>query len=142
MNNTINLTLLARLLQARLNSIKANNTEWVDKHTIYIDAMLKALPHGSGIDNGMQLDFENSTETRIVFKFSWHHMDENGYYDGWSDHELIITPTFGDKDLRITGKRLGDIKDHLYQLFDYVFVVKLNPETQNDHIALHATISN
>jgi hypothetical protein len=140
-NDRINLTLLARLIQARLNSLKNHNEEWVEKHTVYINEILKALPHGSGIDAGMHIDFDRSTETRIIFKFSWHHMDEYGYYDGWTDNELIITPTFGDKDLLIRGQRLKNIKDLLYQIFDHVFYIADPQETQNDHIQLHKTIT-
>lgn len=46
-------------------------------------------------------------------------MDENGFYDGWTEHQVIITPDlqFG-FNLRITGLNQNDIKDHLYELFD------------------------
>jgi len=139
--DTINLALLSRLIRARLNASTKDDKEWVDKHTVYIDEILKALPHGSGIDAGMQINYDLSTDTKIVFNFSWHHMDEHGYYDGWSDHELIITPVFGDKDLRLTGRRLGNIKDHLYQMFDTIFVVTNQTETQNESIALHRKLN-
>lgn len=138
---SINLALLARLIQARANSLINKNQEWVDKHTIYIDEILKALPSGSGIDAGMHIDYDRSNSQKIVFTFSWHHMDEHGYYDGWSHHELIIRPTFGDKDLRITGKRLSNIKDHLYDMFDSIFAVTTPSETQNESMALHKKLN-
>lgn len=139
--DTINLTLLSNLIRARLNSANVDNTEWVDKHTVYIDKLLEALPHGSGIDRGMTLNYDLSTDIKIVFDFAWHHMDEDGFYCGESDHQLIITPMFSDKDLRITGRRQADIKDYLYQLFDSVFVVVSLSETQTERIKLHNLIN-
>lgn len=53
------------------------------------------LPHGSGIDSGTKIDLDKSKPDKIVLKFDFHHMDENGFYDGWStDWTATITPTF------------------------------------------------
>jgi len=48
-------------------------------------------------------------------------MDENGYYCGWSDHSIIITPSlaFG-FDLRITGRNVRDIKDYMAEVFEFM----------------------
>lgn len=77
------------------------------------------LPSGSGIDSGCKIDVENSSSDKVVILFSWHHMNENGFYDGWTDHKLIVKPKLWNSfDMRITGRDRNYIKEHLYDLFD------------------------
>jgi len=119
----INIQKLAGVFQAYLNNVKLNNIEWKDKHEDIINDMLQAFPHGSGIDSGVKFDWHKSTSERLIFTLGFHHMDENGYYDGWTEHELIITPSlqFG-YNLRITGRNRNDIKDYLHDLFTDIFI--------------------
>jgi len=78
------------------------------------------LPHGSGVDCGTTINIDKSTANRIVLEFAFHHMNEHGYYDGWTEHTCIITPDirFG-IEVRITGKDRNQIKDYLHDLFHY-----------------------
>ncbi len=56
-------------------------------------------------------------------------MDENGYYCGWTEHNLIVTPSFKfGYDMRIPGKDKNQIKEYLYQIFGEVFTI--TEETQ------------
>ena len=48
----------------------------------YIEREL--LPSGSGVDNGCTINLSKSTPNKIVIQCDFHHMNENGYYDGWS----------------------------------------------------------
>lgn len=113
---------MAGKLQAIANCRKSNNLEWLDRHTDSLFALVnKYMPSGSGIDSGMTIDMESSHANRLVFSFSFHHMDEMGGYDGWTEHQLIVTPSlFSGFDMRITGRNRNDIKEYLYQLFDDV----------------------
>lgn len=79
----------------------------------------KQLPYGSGVDAGSSVNLKLSTGHKIVIDTAFHHMNENGCYDGWTYHQVIITPClmFGYK-LRVTGRNRNRIKDHLYNLFD------------------------
>lgn len=52
------------------------------------------FPSGSGIDTGCTLDLDKSTPYQLVVWFSWHHMDEHGFYVGWTSHTAIIRPSF------------------------------------------------
>jgi len=114
----------ARLYQhiaRRLEAIQSCNDEWIDKHEQAIESLVIGyMPHGSGIDNGTFIDIVNSTPNKLIFTFGYHHMNENGYYDGWTEHKLIVTPSFAfGIDIRITGRNRNDIKDYLYQTFEY-----------------------
>jgi hypothetical protein len=120
---TVDIKILASTLQALKNCIEAGNKEWAEKHQESIDTILNNLPSGSGLDCGMILVPAECNPQKIVFYFSFHHMDEWGGYTEWTDHNLIITPVFGSYDMRITGPNRNGIKEYLYDLFAVTFVV-------------------
>lgn len=106
----------------RLNAMRTcearGNKEWKDKHEEWIEtAVKKHFPSGSGFDAGTKLD-DNSTDERLIFNTSFHHMDGHGYYDGWTDHCVIVTPSlmFGFK-LRVTGRDKNQIKEYILDCF-------------------------
>ena len=119
---TINLTKLSKSIAA----YNQCNPEWKERALDRIIEMCKDLPHGSGIDAKCDIDIVQSKEDRIVFYFEYHHMDENGYYSGWTEHNLILTPTFGSFRMRLTGRDKNGSKDYLYQLWYEVFCVNEN----------------
>jgi len=102
------------------------NKEWEDKHGDILDSIEKILPRGSGIDSGTTIDREKTTRSKIVLNTSYHHMDTNGYYDGWTEHTVIVTPSFDGIDIRITGRNRNDIKDYLHEIFDHALSQQVN----------------
>jgi hypothetical protein len=108
---------IASLLQAIINCQKSNNKTWQDNHTEAIETIMQNAPSGSGLENGTSLDFLKSTPEKLVFNTAFHHMNENGFYAGWSNHEVIITPSlaFG-FNLRVTGKDRNEIKDYIAEM--------------------------
>jgi hypothetical protein len=110
---------IASLVAARLNCLASNNTEWEAKHEAEIIRLVyQYLPSGAGFDGGTKIDFDASTGEKLVFDTSYHHMNEGGFYDGWTEHRVIVTPslTFGHT-LRITGRNRNDIKDYIAEAF-------------------------
>src|SRR6185437_14248503 len=75
------------------NCIRANNFEWKERHEDSLAKIMDSAPSGSGIDNGIEFLASESNPNRLVFSCDFHHMDENGYYDGWTDHKVIVTPS-------------------------------------------------
>ena len=111
---------LARLRGAIENCRKANNLEWLGKHTDKLGELVREfMPHGSGFDNGVKFDEDKSTSERLIFHTSFHHMNEVGMYDGWTDHSVIVPPSlqFG-FELRVTGRDRNDIKEYIAQAFE------------------------
>lgn len=110
---------LANLICARANCAKSNNSEWHEKHTNRItEIVAKYMPTGSGFDNGTHLDLDASTENKLVFTTAYHHMNESGMYDGWTDHTVTVTPAFvGNFDIRISGRNRNDIKEYMHDTF-------------------------
>lgn len=109
---------IATALEARENCRTSGNWEWFNKHSKVIQTLTEALPSGSGFDNGTGIDLDASKPNRIVLYTSFHHMNDVGMYDGWTDHTVIVTPSFvHGLDLRITGRDRNDIKEYIYDAF-------------------------
>lgn len=111
---------IATAFAARKNCDEKGNNEWFYKWTETIERETDNLPSGSGIDSAPKFDFDKSTPEKLIFHFGYHHMNESGMYDGWTDHSLIVTPSlqFGFH-IRITGKDRNQVKDYLYETFQY-----------------------
>lgn len=109
---------LARTIQAAKNCEENGNGDWYVKHTAVIrqiESML--LPSGSGIDCGTKVLLDESSDKKIVLSMSYHHMNDAGFYDGWTEHKVIVTPSFNGIDMRITGRDRGGIKDYLFDVY-------------------------
>lgn len=74
------------------------------------------LPHGSGIDNGVAICIDDSSEHKIVLRVSYHHMNDVGMYAGWTEHRIVVTPSFAGFDLSISGRNRNEIKDYLHDV--------------------------
>lgn len=113
---------IASKVAARENCLSSvpPNTEWYHRHTAAGDALAKFLPSGSGFDSGTKIDWDKSRSERLVFTTSYHHMNENGMYDGWTDHTVIVSASlpFG-IDIRVTGVNRNDIKEYIGETFQY-----------------------
>src|SRR5574344_1207404 len=74
--------------------------EWkktvTNEYLVHVDTRLEnvedILPSGSGFDNGCKIVEEKSSGEKLVINSSYHHLDENGYYAGWSDFTVIVKP--------------------------------------------------
>lgn len=111
---------IASSFQAYQNCIVFNNVEWQEKHHQQIlDLVEQHFPRGSGFDSGTEFDFEQSTNNKLVFHTSFHHMDDNGFYTKWTDHKIIVTPDFMGVNLKVTGKNYNWIKEYIEGVFHY-----------------------
>lgn len=109
---------LAQVLAAYHNSTAANNTEWIVKHSETIDRLCHTfMPTGSGFDAGTMLDVNRSSAEKLIFASAYHHMDANGYYDGWSDLTITVKSSlqFG-FNIKITGLRRKNRHDMDYMM--------------------------
>src|SRR6187551_1233267 len=84
-----------------------------------IENLMGEMPSGSGWNHGTKIDLAESTAKRIVLTGSWHHMDDMGGYDGWTQHCIVITASlaFG-FELNVTGRNRDNIKDYLSDVFN------------------------
>ena len=124
---------LAGLVQSRLNCLNSeyirkdkDGNLWEDIHEDNILALIKEqLPSGSGIDCGVNIDFDKSNGEKLVLTADYHCMDEHGGYAGWIKFKVVVTSSLQSNfNLNITGnfssnKNAYGLKDYLYEIFNY-----------------------
>ena len=108
---------IASTLTARQNCIKSGNAEWLEKHTATLRDLESFLPSGSGVDSGSRISEDESTGDKIVIDLGYHHMNDGGMYDGWTEHRVTVRPSlaFGIV-LSIGGRNRNDIKECLHEI--------------------------
>ena len=113
--------------------------EWATKHAETISALVREhMPSGSGFDCGTQMDCIESHAEKLVFTTSFHHMNDVGYYDGWTEHTITVTPSFiGGFNLRVSGRNRKDIKDYIHDVFSQALKTEL-PAVIRDGAAITA----
>lgn len=96
-----------RLIGSELHGMVAEN-----RHA----RIMQFLPHGSGFDKGTEI--EACDDKRIVFSTSFHHMDENGFYDGWTEHKVTIHASLTvEISVAVSGINKRGIKDYIADVF-------------------------
>ncbi len=135
---------LAHLSQAYLNCLHSQNNAWLDTHAGRIEDLLKRyLPSGSGFDAGTKylapegpLDVEfleliNAPELpdtieRLRFVTGFHHMDQHGGYDGWTDHIITVKPSLcHDFTVSVSGRNRNQIKDYIHDVFSSMLCTEI-----------------
>lgn len=120
---------LAGLVNARANCIARPNPEWKERHEERIYWLVKDhLPTGSGFDAGTAIDLDASTDDKLVFTTSFHHMDEHGSYSGWTEHTVTVRPSlhFGVR-LTIGGRDRNEIKEYIHECFHLALIADIDP---------------
>lgn len=101
-----------------INALETCNLEWEEKHKDALDQIMKTAPSGSGIDSGTKLLIDECKPDKLVFQMDFHHMDEHGYYDGWTEHKVTVRPCLSfSVRINIGGRDRNQIKDYLYDVF-------------------------
>ncbi len=75
------------------------------------------LPSGSGIDSGTKFDLGGSLVDCLVFHVSFHHTNEHGSYDGWTEHKVRVKPAFDGVRLTISGPDRNQVKEYLHEVY-------------------------
>ena len=110
---------IASALVAANNCETSGNSEWLARHHETIENIVREhLPHGSGFDADTVLDVAKSGPDRLAFSTSFHHMNGDGYYEGWTHHMVVVTPSLASGfDLEVTGEDHNDINDYIGEVF-------------------------
>jgi len=112
---------IAKALGAMRRGEASNNDEWRSKHSAAIFELCGDLPSGSGFDSGSRIDLDGSTPDRLVFTTSYHHMNDGGCYDGWTEHTVVVTPSLEmGCHIKVTGRNRNDIKDYIGEQFCFI----------------------
>lgn len=100
---------------SRTNCANSGNTEWEERWDTYLSELLELLPSGSGFDNGTTL--KNVFPRAIEFATAFHHMNDGGFYDGWTEHLVVVTADFDGFTVTVTGRNKRDIKEYIADVF-------------------------
>ena len=115
---------IAQLTQAIRNCEKSGNAEWIERHIDSVESLVhQYMPSGSGFDSGTKIALDECTPARLVFETEFHHMNDVGMYDGWTNHSVIVKPEFYGISIRITGRSRNDIKDYMADVFHQALTV-------------------
>jgi len=108
---------LAQMQDAYHRCIDRGNSKWKLNHEEAIRKLVADnMPKGSGFDNGTQFDFER--KDCLIFSTAFHHMNDDGYYDGWSEHKVAVTPSLAfEINVRVTGIDRNGIKEYIAEVF-------------------------
>lgn len=134
---------IASTLEARRNCAGRKITNptdesarrWYDIHTQRLAKLAEHLPRGAGFDDGTRIAIDACTPERIVLTTAFHHMNEHGFYTGWSEHTIYVRPSFvGTCTLRITthGKRSTvrvdeSWREHAHEVFFFALIADAPP---------------
>lgn len=121
------------MLQAD-HCLRSENVKKYNSHSVYFEEIERIcktyMPAGSGFDTGTMFNFDESNVNRLVFDVGYHHMDEHGYYDGWSHLKIKVYPSFAyGFNFTITGARRKD-KGINKEYFDDTFQNALDQEIE------------
>jgi len=109
--------LIARAGDAANYCAKRGSKEWLQ---VWEDLLAQCeeqlLPSGSGFNAGTKIEYAGSD--KIVLRTSFHHMNEHGYYDGWTEHVIVAVPNFiYELDLKVGGRNKNGVKEYIADVF-------------------------
>lgn len=109
---------IASALSAFKHCQKIKNKGQEREHLKTLIGFEEFLPHGCGFDGGTQILVDMSTDNKICFSTDFHHMQETGFYDGWTSHIVTVTPSFVcELEIFVSGTDKNDIKSHIGDVF-------------------------
>jgi hypothetical protein len=94
---------------------------WATRHAASIETLESMLPSGSGFDAGSRILTSSCGMERVSIQTSFHHMNDAGGYDGWTEHTVTGLASFVlGIDIRVSGRNRNEIKDYIAELFQSV----------------------
>jgi len=83
-------------------------------------------PSGSGFNSGTQFQLHDSRPDRLVFVTNFQHMSDHGYYEGWTEHQVVVKPSLAHGfELKVHGPNRNDIKSYIGELFDQFLTLEV-----------------
>ena len=65
-----------------------------------------------------------------MFRVDFHHMDDNGYYDGWTEHVVTVKPSLCfDIEISVSGRNRNGIKEYILDTFHHLLIILVDEYT-------------
>ena len=91
---------------------------WYDRHEQVLEFLMTEAPSGSGFNSGTRIVIEQSSDAKLAFYTSFHHMSEHGYYTGVTDHKVLARASFVyGTEITVSGRNHNDIKPYIADVF-------------------------
>ena len=119
---------IASACGARKRCAERDASAMVQRWDRLLKCMSEALPSGAGFDNGTRINVELSGDDVVVLETSFHHMNDQGSYIGWTDHTVTIQPSFNSVTMQINKHNQNTIKDYIAEVFDHCLTQEYTPE--------------
>jgi hypothetical protein len=112
----------------RLCDSEHESGEWIERWENRFNEIVKEhFPSGGGFDCGTKSVISSCGSDKLVFTTEFHHMDEYGGYDGWTEHTITVTPSLSrGYSLKVSGKNRNDIKDYIADTFGLALDTMIN----------------
>lgn len=104
---------------ARDNCVTSGNTEWEVRWRARLDKLVDHVPTWSGMP--LRLSGIEIKQDAIRYEVSYHHMNQTGHYDGWTEHTVTVRPAFGGVVVRISNRDRNGVKDDIHEAVEYAF---------------------
>lgn len=112
---------LSEIAQA-IRFLNSTHADTIARGRDALDEINVRLPRGSGLDARVEVDEQKSSPSKIIIYLEYHHLNEGGYYDGWTRHKVTVIPCFiNGYEMKVSGPNRNEIKTYLYDLFNNVF---------------------
>ena len=129
---------LAMLLEQSIDALtKYNDGSSVERCQRRIRQIVDDfMPSALGIDSGTTLIRGQSD--RLVFEANFYHMNDVGRYNGWTEHKIIVTPSFiyPAGKIRITGRDCNQIKGYLCEIYEMALSQEIYFDTKKGRYVL------
>ena len=102
------------------NCSESGNDEWRERHERRANKLTSLyMPSGAGVfDSGTPLNSKYSTGEKLVFRTNYNHMNDDGCYDGWTEHTITVRASlYFTLQIQINGRDRNQIKDYLHDVF-------------------------
>ncbi len=99
------------LTRCRSDSANESQAAWESRWESVLNRAAEMLPRGGGFDVYPTLDTDSEYKGRLVFRGSYHKMNDAGMYDGWADYAITVRPCLVHGftvSVRGGGRDLGD----------------------------------
>ena len=136
----------ARIVAQHAYYLESGNTTWADITESYIKVEIEnAFPSGGGFECGTKFDLEAAAAEittdagrilplrRLQFSVEYHHLDDLGYYDGWTQHVVTVRPDLETGfDISVSGRDRNEIKDLIAEIFSELLCREVTEHAPTD----------
>jgi hypothetical protein len=109
--------------QAIDNCKRSGNNEWEERWRVRLDKLIDHVPTWSGTT--LKRGDVDVTSAAIRYDVSYHHMNDTGHWDGWTEHTITVRPAFHGVNVRVSGRDRNDVKDMIHEAVNHAFTLNV-----------------